>query len=115
MMGAHFRVLWICGCNVVESCPGGVIALYTLLCRNAKLCLIPNHQAADEEISTYRYPGHSSSNTPNSPLKRFIERHKSAKTCLLVLVLFGACMVICVGILTPAISGEFSLFELFDL
>lgn len=83
---------------------GGVIALYTLLCRNAKLCLIPNHQAADEEISTYRYPGHSSSNTPNSQLKRFIERHKSARTCLLVLVLFGACMVICVGILTPAIS-----------
>ncbi|XP_061988936.1 potassium transporter 3 [Rosa rugosa] len=83
---------------------GGVIALYALLCRNAKLCLIPNHQAADEEISTYRYPGHSSSNTPNSPLKRFIERHKSAKTCLLVLVLFGACMVICVGILMPVIS-----------
>nr|QAU20962.1 K transporter protein [Fragaria vesca subsp. vesca] len=89
---------------------GGVIALYALICRNAKLCLIPNHQAADEEITTYRYPGHSSSNMPNSWLKRFIERHKSVRTCLLVLVLFAACMVICVGILSPAISGTEYMF-----
>ncbi|TQE08482.1 hypothetical protein C1H46_005957 [Malus baccata] len=83
---------------------GGVIALYALLCRNAKFCLLPNYQASDEEISTYRYPGCSNTNRPTSPLKRFIERHKSAKTCLLLVVLFGASMVICVGILTPAIS-----------
>ncbi|XP_009334486.2 potassium transporter 3 isoform X2 [Pyrus x bretschneideri] len=83
---------------------GGVIALYALLCRNAKFCLLPNYQASDEEISTYRYPGCSNTNMPTSPLKRFIERHKSSKTCLLLVVLFGASMVICVGILTPAIS-----------
>lgn len=83
---------------------GGLIALYALLCRNAKFCLLPNHQAADEEISTYCYPGRSNTNRPTSPLKGFIERHKSAQTCLLLLVLFGASMVICVGILTPAIS-----------
>lgn len=105
--------LWIHVCSF-GSFSGGLIALYALLCRNAKFCLLPNHQAADEEISTYRYPGRSNTNRPTSPLKGFIERHKSAQTCLLLLVLFGASMVICVGILTPAISGELSLFNPFD-
>ncbi|KAJ1408245.1 Potassium transporter [Sesbania bispinosa] len=54
---------------------GGIVALYSQLCRNAKFCLLPNHQASDEELSTY---------------------HKH--------VLLGACMVICVGALMPAIS-----------
>ncbi|KAJ7944985.1 Potassium transporter [Quillaja saponaria] len=83
---------------------GGIIALYSLLCRNAKLCLLPNHQAADEELSTYHNPSYSNRNISSSALKRFIERHKSTKTVLLLLVLLGACMVISVGALTPAIS-----------
>lgn len=80
--------------------------MYSLLCRNAKFCLLPNHQASDEELSTYHKPGCSNRHTPSSPLKRFIERHKTTKHALLILVLLGACMVVCVGALTPAISGE---------
>ncbi|GMN31840.1 hypothetical protein TIFTF001_003424 [Ficus carica] len=82
----------------------GIIALYSLLCRNPKFCLLPNHQASDEELSTYNYPGYSSRNSPASLLRRFFERHKESKTILLVLVLLGACMVISIGVLAPAIS-----------
>ncbi|KAK4282171.1 hypothetical protein QN277_013579 [Acacia crassicarpa] len=82
---------------------GGTFALYSLLCRHAKFNLLPNQQAADEELSSYKY-GPSSQVVASSPLKRFLERHKRLRTALLVVVLFGACMVIGDGVLTPAIS-----------
>ncbi|XP_023923024.1 potassium transporter 3 [Quercus suber] len=83
---------------------GGIMALYALLCRNAKFSLLPNYQAADEELSKYHKPGYSNRDMPSTPIKRFIEKHKKAKTGLLLVALFGACMVISVGVLTPAIS-----------
>ncbi|XP_022148165.1 potassium transporter 4 [Momordica charantia] len=82
---------------------GGTFALYSLLCRHAKLSLLPNQQAADEELSSYKY-GPSSHAVASSQLKRFLERHKTLRTVLLLVVLFGACMVIGDGVLTPAIS-----------
>ncbi|KAF7828206.1 potassium transporter 3 [Senna tora] len=90
--------------NADDNGEGGTIALYSLLCRNAKFCLLPNHQASDEELSTYHKPGCSTRNIPPSPLKRLIEKYKITKHILLILVLLGACMVVCVGALTPAIS-----------
>ncbi|VFR00205.1 unnamed protein product [Cuscuta campestris] len=82
---------------------GGSFALYSLLCRHAKLNLLPNQQAADEELSAYKY---GSARLPASclPLKRFIERHKKARTVLFLVVLLGASMVIGDGVLTPPIS-----------
>ncbi|XP_043704889.1 potassium transporter 4-like [Telopea speciosissima] len=82
---------------------GGTFALYSLLCRHAKFNLLPNQQAADEELSAYKY-GPSSQAVASSPLKRFLEKHKRLRTALLLVVLFGACMVIGDGVLTPAIS-----------
>ncbi|XP_043723806.1 potassium transporter 4 [Telopea speciosissima] len=82
---------------------GGTFALYSLLCRHAKFNLLPNQQAADEELSAYNY-GPSSRVVASSPLKRFLEKHKRLRTALLLVVLFGACMVIGDGVLTPAIS-----------
>ncbi|XP_076960133.1 potassium transporter 4-like [Bidens hawaiensis] len=83
---------------------GGTIALYSLLCRHAKFSLLPNQQAADEEISSYKY-GPSQPQSSSSPqLKRFLEKHKKLRTSLLIVVLFGASMVIGDGIITPAIS-----------
>ncbi|PON35491.1 Potassium transporter [Parasponia andersonii] len=82
---------------------GGTFALYSLLCRHAKFSLLPNQQAADEELSAYKY-GPSSQPFASSPFKRFLEKHKRLRTALLVVVLFGACMVIGDGVLTPAIS-----------
>ncbi|KAI6677403.1 hypothetical protein NL676_038199 [Syzygium grande] len=82
---------------------GGTFALYSLLCRHAKFSLLPNQQAADEELSAYKYGPSAAVATP-SPLKRFLEKHKKLRTALLLVVLFGACMVIGDGVLTPAIS-----------
>ncbi|XP_021719365.1 potassium transporter 4-like [Chenopodium quinoa] len=86
-----------------DSGEGGTFALYSLLCRHAKFSLLPNQQAADEELSTYKY-GHSTLVTASSPLKRFLDKHKNLRTALLVFVLIGAGMVIGDGVLTPAIS-----------
>lgn len=63
-------------------------------------------------LSTYHKPGCTNRNIPPSPLKRFIERHKSAKPTLLIFVLLGACMVVCIGALTLAISGKGIFFTL---
>jgi KUP system potassium uptake protein len=84
--------------------------LYSLLCRHAKFNLLPNQQAADEELSTFYQPG-ASRTAMASPLKRFLEKHRKLRTVLLLFVLFGACMVIGDGVLTPTISGISNLFH----
>eukprot|EP00258_Populus_trichocarpa_P037617 XP_024453636.1 potassium transporter 3 isoform X2 [Populus trichocarpa] len=83
---------------------GGIFALYSVICRHAKFCLLPNQQAADEEISTYHSVGYSYRNVVSSRFKKFVEGHKKMKTALLVLVLFGAAVFITIAIFTPAIS-----------
>ncbi|KAL0341413.1 UNVERIFIED_CONTAM: Potassium transporter 4 [Sesamum radiatum] len=82
---------------------GGTFALYSLLCRHGKFSLLPNQQAADEELSAYKYgpPGQSSSSVS---VKRFLEKHKKLRTALLLVVLLGAGMVIGDGVVTPAMS-----------
>ncbi|KAI3957946.1 hypothetical protein MKW98_020588 [Papaver atlanticum] len=82
---------------------GGTFALYSLICRHAKVSLLPNRQIADEALSTYKLD--CPSETENvSRVKGLLEKHKSLHTGLLVLVLLGTCMVIGDGVLTPAIS-----------
>ncbi|KAM0841010.1 hypothetical protein ACQ4PT_059296 [Festuca glaucescens] len=83
---------------------GGPFALYSLLCRHAKLSLLPNQQAADEELSTYYREGFAAQHGSSPWLRRFLEKHKKVKTGLLLVVLCGASMVIGDGVLTPAIS-----------
>lgn len=83
---------------------GGPFALYSLLCRHAKLSLLPNQQAADEELSTYYRDGFAAQHGSSPWLRRFLEKHKTVKTGLLVVVLCAASMVIGDGVLTPAIS-----------
>ncbi|RCV25454.1 hypothetical protein SETIT_5G168000v2 [Setaria italica] len=85
---------------------GGTFALYSLLVRHAKFSLMPNQQAADEELSAYYRPGYAA--TEDTPILRalrsFLERHRKSRTCLLLTVLFGASLVIGDGVLTPAMS-----------
>ncbi|KAG6415902.1 hypothetical protein SASPL_123321 [Salvia splendens] len=82
---------------------GGTFALYSLLCRHGKFSLLPNQQAADEELSAYKY-GSSGQCTPSLALKRSIEKRKNLRTVLLLVVLLGAGMVIGDGVVTPAMS-----------
>ncbi|KAH1206607.1 Potassium transporter 4 [Glycine max] len=89
--------------NADDNGEGGTFALYSLLCRHANISLLPNQQAADEEMSCYKN-GLSPEAAESSSLKRFLENHRSLKTALLVVVLLGACMVIGDGVFSPAIS-----------
>lgn len=90
--------------NADDNGEGGTLALYSLLCRHTKFSLLPNQQAADEDLSAYHRSGYSNINSTGSSFKRFLEKHKKTRTCLLLIVLFAACMVIGDGVFTPAIS-----------
>ncbi|XP_027919396.1 potassium transporter 10-like [Vigna unguiculata] len=82
---------------------GGTFALYSLLCRHAKIKTLPNQHRTDEELTTYsRSTFHERSFAAKS--KRWLEEQESARSVILILVLVGTCMVIGDGILTPAIS-----------
>ncbi|XP_022134531.1 potassium transporter 6-like isoform X2 [Momordica charantia] len=85
---------------------GGTFALYSLLCRHARLSSLPNHQLADEELSAYTRDRPESTNdfSSGSCLKSTLEKSKVLQRILLVLALIGTCMVIGDGVLTPAIS-----------
>ncbi|XP_052173170.1 potassium transporter 6-like isoform X2 [Diospyros lotus] len=84
---------------------GGTFALYSLLCRHARVNSLPNCQLADEELSTYKKDITApASTTFGARLKSTLETHRVLQKCLLVLALIGTSMVIGDGVLTPAIS-----------
>ncbi|XP_073312172.1 potassium transporter 10 isoform X1 [Primulina huaijiensis] len=90
-------------CRANDNGQGGTFALYSLLCRHAKVKTIPNQHRTDEELTTYsRTTFHEKSFAAKT--KRWLEAHASRRNTLLILVLVGTCMVIGDGILTPAIS-----------
>ncbi|KAJ8426021.1 hypothetical protein Cgig2_017103 [Carnegiea gigantea] len=86
---------------------GGTFALYSLLCRHARVSSLPNCQLEDEELSAYKKDHDFQSfdnSVTRSALKSTLEKHKVLHKVLLILALIGACMVIGDGVLTPAIS-----------
>ncbi|CAI0386066.1 unnamed protein product [Linum tenue] len=89
---------------------GGTFALYSLLCRHARVNALPNRQVADEDLSEYKKDSNladtSCSKNPSfgSSLKSTLEKHRVLQRILLVLALIGTCMVIGDGVLTPALS-----------
>ncbi|XP_051128954.1 potassium transporter 10-like isoform X3 [Andrographis paniculata] len=90
-------------CRANDNGQGGTFALYSLLCRHAKVKIIPNQHRTDEELTTYsRSTFHEHSFAAKT--KRWLEADAFRRNALLILVLVGTCMVIGDGILTPAIS-----------
>lgn len=97
---------------------GGTFALYSLLCRHARVSSLPNCQVADEELSDYYKKDKTALETNSSigsRLRSTLEKHRVLQRSLLVLALIGTCMVIGDGVLTPAISGNFLVLLLFVL
>lgn len=92
---------------------GGTFALYSLICRHARVSLLPNRQVADEALSTYKME-HPPEKKNSSRVKMLLEKYKGLHTALLILVLLGTCMVIGDGVLTPAISGRYFLAKRVD-
>ncbi|KAL3727649.1 hypothetical protein ACJRO7_032395 [Eucalyptus globulus] len=83
---------------------GGTFALYSLICRYAKVNLTPNQQADDKEVSKYRLEVPSRRLHWASAMKSILENRKAAKYLLLFVTMLGTSMVIGDGILTPCIS-----------
>ncbi|XP_073021936.1 potassium transporter 6-like isoform X2 [Primulina eburnea] len=84
---------------------GGTFALYSLLCRHAKMNSFPSYQLADENLWAHmKSITPPTSSTFGARLKSSLEKNRVLQIFLLVLALLGACMVIGDGILSPAIS-----------
>ncbi|KAI3732748.1 hypothetical protein L1987_63956 [Smallanthus sonchifolius] len=82
---------------------GGTFALYSLLCRHAKLCMLPNQQETDEKLSAYGVKK-TAETWQSFALKSFFEKHTKFRKGLLIFLLLGTCMTIGDGVFTPAIS-----------
>ncbi|XP_020264468.1 LOW QUALITY PROTEIN: potassium transporter 23-like [Asparagus officinalis] len=83
---------------------GGTFALYSLICRYAKVSRLPNQQRADEDISSFRLKLPTPELERALRIKESLEKRSSVKTLLLLLVLMGTSMIIGDGILTPSMS-----------
>ncbi|GLT66556.1 hypothetical protein SLA2020_389140 [Shorea laevis] len=83
---------------------GGTFALYSLICRYAKVSLIPNQQAEDSNVSNYKLELPNRRVRRASWLKSRLEKSNFSKTFLLFASMLGTSMVIGDGVLTPCIS-----------
>ncbi|KAG6700154.1 hypothetical protein I3842_08G098500 [Carya illinoinensis] len=83
---------------------GGTFALYSLICRYAKVGLIPSQQAEDGEVSNFKLELPNDRLNRASRLKSKLESSQSAKYFLLFTTMLGTSMVIGDGVLTPCIS-----------
>ncbi|CDP10076.1 unnamed protein product [Coffea canephora] len=81
---------------------GGTFAMYSLICRHAKIGLIPSQEPADQDVSTFQLENHRLLRA--SIFKSKLEKSKFAKFFLLIITMLGTSMVIGDGILTPSIS-----------
>ncbi|XVF32600.1 hypothetical protein REPUB_Repub17cG0096400 [Reevesia pubescens] len=82
----------------------GTFALYSLICRYAKVSLIPSQQAEDHDVSNFRIELPSRRLKRASALKSKLEKSQFAKYFLLLVTMLGTSMLIGDGILTPSIS-----------
>ncbi|KAG6748490.1 hypothetical protein POTOM_048414 [Populus tomentosa] len=83
---------------------GGTFALYSLICRYAKVGLIPSQQVEDRDVSNFQLELPSNRLRRASKLKSKLEKSKFAKLFLLFATMLGTSMVIGDGVLTPCIS-----------
>ncbi|OUZ99328.1 potassium transporter [Macleaya cordata] len=94
-----FIVLW-----ANDDGEGGTFALYSLICRHAKVSLLPNQLPSDSRISSFRLKVPSPELERSLKIKEHLESSLTLKKLLLMLVLAGTSMVIADGVVTPAMS-----------
>lgn len=83
---------------------GGTFALYSLICQHVNLqTRITEQNTRMESDTNLRF--YSQRSVLPSRTKRFLEKSPRAQALVIFIVLFGTCMVIGDGALTPAISG----------
>lgn len=79
--------------------------MYSLICRHAKVSLLPNQLLSDARISNLRLKVPSTELERSLKLKERLETSLTLKKLLLMLVLAGTSMVIADGVVTPVMSG----------
>ncbi|MCD7456625.1 Potassium transporter 5 [Datura stramonium] len=84
---------------------GGTFAIYSLICRYAKVGLIPSQEAEDRDVSTFKLELPDRRTRRASKLKSKLESSNFAKFFMLIATMLGTSMVIGDGVLTPCISG----------
>ncbi|XVE88506.1 hypothetical protein DITRI_Ditri19aG0074600 [Diplodiscus trichospermus] len=95
-------IIFVLGAD--DNGEGGTFALYSLLCRRAKLGLLSASDASDDDIPSYNSGLTRKETVASSILKEFFDKYHSSRIVLLLLVLLGTSMVIGDGILTPSMS-----------
>lgn len=87
---------------------GGTFALYSLICRYAKVSLIPTQEVEDRQVSNFELelPNKNRRVRRASWLKSKLEKSPFSKFFLLFATMLGTSMVIGDGVLTPCISGS---------
>lgn len=83
--------------------------MYSLICRYAKVGLIPSQEASDQDVSTFKLEFPNKRLRRASKLKSTLEKSKFAKYLLLFATMLGTSMVIGDGVLTPCISGIYNI------
>ncbi|CAL5025508.1 unnamed protein product [Urochloa decumbens] len=83
---------------------GGIFALYSLICRNAKVSLIPNQVHSEKRMSSFRLKLPTPELERSIKVKERLESSLLLKKLLLGLVLYGTSMFISNGVITPAMS-----------
>ncbi|GER33001.1 potassium transporter [Striga asiatica] len=83
---------------------GGTFALYSLICRYAKVSLIPSQEVEDQNVSTFQLELPNDRTQRASKVKTKLENSNFAKYFLLFATMLGTSMVIGDGVLTPCIS-----------
>ncbi|RCV42030.1 hypothetical protein SETIT_9G182500v2 [Setaria italica] len=84
---------------------GGTFALYSLISRYARICLIPNQQAEDELVLRYKHhPKPSATLRRAQWMKNLLETSKFAKITLFFLTILATALAISDCMLNPPIS-----------
>ncbi|XP_016440980.2 potassium transporter 19 [Nicotiana tabacum] len=83
---------------------GGTFAIYSLICRYAKVGLVPSQEAEDRNVSTFKLELPDNRTSRASKLKLMLENSTFAKFFMLFATMLGTSMVIGDGVLTPCIS-----------
>jgi len=84
-----------------------------LICRHAKVSLLPNQLPSDARISSFRLKVPSPELERSLKIKERLESSLTLKKTLLIFVLAGTSMVIANGVVTPAMSGYYLLLLYF--
>lgn len=90
-------------CCLKWELAGGTFALYSLLCKHAKVGVLPSGHV-DSNLGLEHCSQYMGMEKHNR-VGKFFEQSVIARRVLLFVAMLGTCMLIGDGILTPAISG----------